>query len=352
MADRRVPLKVAVVANRKYSIAVPAGAPADALAEYDSEETVAGIQRALQLAGHDVYLLEADETLLDTVRETGPDICFNIADGLHGDARESHVPALLEMLGVPYTGSKVLTHAISLDKAMTKRIWRDNGLPTATFQCFDRPDAPLDGTLSFPLFVKPAREGSGMGINAQSIVRDVEELRRQVAWVISTYRQPVLAESYLPGREFTVGFVGNQRLPGTPLRSDFYDDDGYHVFPVLEIDTNRGQVRGIYNAEAKSYAIDSDDAPGYLCPAAITPQLGAQLRALAIAAFEAIGGLDVSRVDFRLGDDGAPYLVEINTLPGVNPIVSDIVIAARAQGVLYEDLINEILELALARYGI
>jgi D-alanine-D-alanine ligase len=349
VSRRHTPLRVAVLANRKARVRVAAGAPPDALAEYDADETVEGIRRALHGAGHDVVLLEADETLLDTLRETRPDICFNIAEGLRGDARESHVPALLEMLGVPYTGSKVLTHAISLDKTMTKRIWRDHGLPTAPFQCFATADAPLDPALTFPLFVKPAREGSGMGINDHSIVRDAEELRRQVAWVVATYHQPALVEAYLPGREFTVGFVGNRRLPGGPLRSGFYDARGYHVFPVLEIDTSRGQVRGIYNAQAKSYAIESDDAPGYLCPADIPPSLETLLRELAVTAFEAIGGLDVSRVDFRTGDDGEPYLVEINTLPGVNPSVSDLVIAARAEGVAYETLITEILELALTR---
>jgi D-alanine-D-alanine ligase len=359
VAEQRPPLRVAVVANRKYRVPVAADAPADALAEYDADETVEGIQRALRQTGHEVSFLEADETLLDTIRACRPDICFNIAEGLRGDARESHVPALLEMLGVPYTGSKVLTHAISLDKTLTKRVWRDYGLPTAPFQCFAAADEPLDQRLTFPLFVKPAREGSGMGINAHSIVHNVTELRRQVGWVITTYRQPALVESYLPGREFTVGFVGNRRKPGAltpPLSQGVneayrYDDRGYHVFPVLEIDTSRGQVRGIYNAEAKSYAITSEEAPGYLCPADIPAALEERLRDLAIAAFEAIGGLDVSRVDFRMGHDGEPYLVEINTLPGVNPIVSDIVIAARAGGVAYETLIGEILNLALVRYG-
>lgn len=356
MSEPRSSLRIAVVANRKHSVRAPDDAPADALAEYDTEETVEGIQRALSEAGHTVTYLEADASLPDSVRAVRPDICFNIAEGLRGDARESHVPALLEMLGVPYTASKVLTHAISLDKAMTKRIWRDHGLPTAPFQCFDTADAPLDPALAFPLFVKPAREGSGMGINGDSIVHDEVALCHQVGWVIATYHQPALVESYLPGREFTVGLVGNRRFPGRAMHTGpipgWYDDRGYHVFPVLEIDTGRGQVRGIYNAEAKSYAITSDEAPGYLCPADIPASLAARLDELAVAAFEAIGGLDVSRVDFRLDAEGDPCLVEINTLPGVNPIVSDLVIAARAENVAYETLINEILNLALARYGL
>jgi len=345
-------LRVAVLANRKHSIAVEAGAPPDALAEYDADETVESIQAALQQAGHVAFLLEADETLLDTIREARPDICFNIAEGLHGDARESHVPALLEMLEIPYTGAKVLTHALSLDKAMTKRLWRDAGLPTAPFQVFPHAAMHVNADLAFPLFVKPVREGSGMGINANSIVHDEHALREQVAWVVRTYRQPALVEAYLPGREFTVGLIGNRLMPGEQPRSDFYDATGYRVLPVLEIDTQRGMVRGIYNAQAKSYAIDSDSAPGYLCPADISVETEAQLANLAVAAFEAIGGLDVARVDFRSDKDGALYLMEINTLPGLNPVVSDIVIAARAAGIPYSTLIDEILYLALERYDI
>jgi D-alanine-D-alanine ligase len=285
-------LRVAILANRKYSVKILAGAPEDALAEYDAEETIEAIQEALYQAGHEPFFLEADETFLDTVREVRPDICFNIAEGLRGDARESHIPALLELLEIPYTGSKVLTHALSLDKAATKQIWRDAGLPTAPFQLFRYADAVLDERLAFPLFVKPVREGSGMGINARSIVHTMNELRSQVRWVIETYRQPALVETYLARREFTVGLVGNTAPPGyTPL-SDFYSDSGFHVFPVLEIDTGKGAVKGIYNAQAKSYAIEDEQAPGYLCPADIPPTLESRLDQLAIAAFEAIDVLD------------------------------------------------------------
>ncbi len=345
-------LRIAVLANRRSSIQAAEDAPPDALADFDSEETVQGIQDALRAYGHTPFFLEADETLLDTIREQRPDLCFNIAEGLRGDSRESHIPALLEMLAIPYTGSKILTHAISLDKAATKQMWRDSHLPTGTFQCFRHVDATLDPQLTFPLFVKPVHEGTGMGINAQSIVHDEAELRAQVRWVMETYHQPALVEVYLPGREFTVGLVGNTLLPGQSPRSDFYDARGFHVFPVLEIDSQKGAVEGLYNAEAKAYAIDDEAAPGYLCPADIPVALQNTLKHLAVRAFEALGGLDVSRVDFRMGADGQPYLMEINTLPGLNPVVSDMTIASRAEGVPYARMINEILGLACARYGL
>jgi D-alanine-D-alanine ligase len=343
--------RIALIYNLKKSVKVEPGAPPDALAEYDSVETVEAIAEALLAGGHEVIRLEADETLLDTVRREAPDLCFNFAEGLRGDAREAHVPALLEMLGIPYTGSKVLAQALSLDKAATKRVWRDEGLPTAPFQVFKRWDTPMDPQLAYPLFVKPVCEGSGMGINGHSIVYDALELRRQVRWVTETYRQPALVEGYLPGREFTVGLIGNTKTPGDTRWNDLYDEQGFHLFPVLEIDANVGAGLGLYNAAAKSFTPGDEGAPLYLCPADIPAALELEMKRLTVAAFEAIHALDVSRADFRLGSDGRPYLIEINTLPGLKPGFSDLCIMAQAGGMHYIDLINEIVNLALERYA-
>jgi D-alanine-D-alanine ligase len=351
--------RVALLYNLKHNAIPEPGAPPDALAEYDSIETVQALEDALWAGGHQVIPLEGDKTLLDTIRQAEPDIAFNICEGHRGDARESQVPALLEMLGIPYTGSQILAHAISLDKALAKRVWRDCGLPIAPFQVFHHGDESLDRQLAFPLFVKPVREGTGMGINGRSVVHDEAALREQVRWVIQTYRQPALVEGYLPGREFTVGLIGNSLAPGQQRWNDpstssgqrLYDEQGFHLFPVLEIDSNVGAGQGLYNAEAKSYYPGEEGAPLYLCPADIPPDLEVELKRLAVAAFEAIGALDVSRVDFRMGADGQPYLMEINTLPGLNPTVSDLCIMARAEGMHYTDLINEILSLAVDRYG-
>lgn len=342
--------RVGLIYNLKKNVKVDRNAPGDALAEYDSVETVQALQAALEAGGHEVIHLEADESLLDTVRHTSPDICFNIAEGLRGDARESHVPALMEMLGIPYTASKVLGHAISLDKAATKRIWRDSGLPTPPFQVFQHHAEPIDIDSEFPLFVKPVHEGTGMGINGSSICRNEKQLRRQVRSLLETYRQPALVEGFLPGREYTVGILGNRLLPGEAPRSEFYDGRGYHLFPVLEIDPHHGAGKGLYNVEAKSYLPGEAGAPLYLCPADIPLELETELKELTISAFEAIDALDVSRVDFRMGLDGKPYLMEINTLPGLNPVVSDLCIMASAEGLPYTRLINEILQLAASRY--
>jgi D-alanine-D-alanine ligase len=340
--------RVALLYNLKRNVPLEPGGPPDALAEYDSMETVQALKEALQAGGYQVIPLEGDETLLDTIRQADPDIAFNICEGHRGDARESQVPALLEMLGLPYTGSKILAHALSLDKATAKRIWRDCGLPTASFQVFAQGDEPLDPWLEFPLFVKPCREGSGMGINARSIVEDETALREQVRWLIRTYHQPALVEGYLPGREFTVGLLGNIPSPGSIPSGR--RETGFHIFPVLEVDvTPVAEAGGLYTSHVK---MDLPLAPNYLCPAPIEPALAEELSRLAVAAFESIGALDVARVDFRLGADGRPYLMEINTLPGLNPTYSDLVIMARAEGMDYVTLINEILNLALDRYGL
>jgi D-alanine-D-alanine ligase len=342
--------RVAVIANLKHNVAVDLDAPLDALAEYDSEETVEGIAGALRSAGHEVVFLEADTSLLDSIRRSRVDICFNLAEGIRGDSREAHVPALLEMLGIPYTGAKVMTQAISLDKAMTKRVWRDHGLPTAPFQVFCRNDEPLARGLEFPLFVKPLREGSGKGIVPNSVVHNEVALRDQVRWCIQNYRQPALVEAFLPGREFTVGLIGNTLAPGEMPLSPLYDERGFHVLPILEIDLSPiAESHGIYDSHVKS---DLPLDANYRCPAPISDELTHEIKDLAVAAFEALGALDLSRVDFRLGADGRPYLLEINTLPGLNPTYSDIVLACRADGLLYVELINEVLSLAAARYGL
>ncbi len=342
--------RVGLIVNLKKNVQVELDAPPDALAEFDSMETVHALETALSSGGHEVIILEGDETLIDSVRQASPDICFNIAEGIRGDARESQVPALLEILGIPYTGSKILGHAISLDKAATKRIWRDAGLPTGPFQTFYHGNELLDPSLTFPLFVKPVHEGTGMGINANSVVDNPKALRRQIRWVIETYHQPALVEDYLPGREFTVGLIGNRAKKGEARWNGLYDSNGYHLFPILEIDANVGVGNGLYNADAKSFLPGEEEAPLYLCPADITDRLERVLKQLTVAAFEAIGALDFSRVDFRLGRDGQPYLMEINTLPGLNPIVSDICIMAEVEGIKYNHLINEILYLAAERY--
>ncbi|RPJ48523.1 MAG: D-alanine--D-alanine ligase, partial [Chloroflexi bacterium] len=158
------PWRVAVIANVKGETSLPHDGPPDAGAEVDGMDTIQAIRSAIESDGHVTSFLPADSNLPDRLKKFYPDICFNIAEGLGGDAREAQVPALLEMLHIPYTASRVQANAVGLDKTMTKRIWRDMGLPTAAFQEFITGDEPLSRRLHFPIFVKPAREGTGMGM--------------------------------------------------------------------------------------------------------------------------------------------------------------------------------------------
>ena len=349
---RHAPWRVAVLVNLKDEFEHELEEPPDAGAEFDRRETVEAIANALELDGHWVHVCIGDHSLAESLTNLRPHICFNIAEGLQGDAREAQAPALCELLGIPYTASRVLTNAISLDKTQTKRIWASHGLPTPAFQEFRSGKEPVRKDFRYPLFVKPAREGTGMGIDSSAIVHNERQLRQRVNWVLKTYRQPVLAEEYLHGREFTVGFIGNAGSSRNRRRPWLYNSQGYHVFPILELDSSKSVSPGIYSNAAKSLDIGEQGAPEYLCPADISRSLARKLIDLTLRAAEAVGALDVARVDLRLDARGEPYLLEINTLPGLNPKVSDLCIMAASEGMNYDVLISEILYLGAERFSL
>ena len=344
--------KIAVLANIKdEALPKPEGIPPDAFADFDHIETIDSIRAALETDGHQTVFIQADTDLPYALRDERPDICFNIAEGLGGDAREAQVPALLEMLQIPYTGSRVLANGISLDKTLTKRIWRDRRLPVASFQEFSLGDEPLRTDLEFPLFVKPAREGTGMGVDMNAIVNNEQELRERVEYIISTYQQPALVETFLPGREFTVGILGRADAKLYSRHPDWYEKDGFHRFPILELDMTRSVTPMVYSKEAKSKDVGEEGAPGYVCPAEIEPELEKKLKYYALRAHLLLTALDVSRTDVRLDKDGNPRVMEINTLPGLTPNYSDLCLQSAAEGIRYEDLILEILYLGASRWG-
>ncbi|MBP6179384.1 MAG: hypothetical protein KA473_16420 [Anaerolineales bacterium] len=344
--------KIAILANIKDEAQPkPEGVPPDAFADFDHIETIDSLRAALETDGHQTVFIQADRDLPYALREEQPDICFNIAEGLGGDAREAQVPALLEMLAIPYTGSRVLANGISLDKTLTKRIWRDRRLPVAPFQEFITGDEALRAELNFPLFVKPAREGTGMGVDLKAIVNNEKELRERAMYIINTYQQPALVETFLPGREFTVGILGRADSKLYSRHPEWYEKDGFHRFPVLELDSSRSVTPWVYGLEAKSKDVGADGSPGYFCPAEIEPELEKKLKYLALRAHQLINTLDVSRTDIRLDEEGNPRVMEINTLPGLTPNYSDLCLQAAAEGIKYEDLVLDILYLGASRWG-
>ncbi len=346
--------RVAVLANLKVNAPHLEGLPADQWDDLDSEKTVQALVEALRAGGHVGEFFEGGVTLVGALEKFKPDICFNICEGHFGDAREAQVPALLEMLRIPYTGSQVLTLALALDKPMTKRVLTYHDLPTPNFQTFERVDEPLHDDLSFPLFVKPSREGTGMGVSARSVIHSEVELREQLDYILNQYHQPALVEQFIEGREVTVGVVGN--LVGPVARRLPYNLSAHRIhaglrfFPPLEVDLKPYlDSDAVYSNRLK---VALADQLNYLCPAPLDEDTIDELNWLAAAVFRVTGAQDVARIDFRLdaNDNWKPYILEINPLPGLAPRISDIVIEAEADGVGHTELVNMILATALRRY--
>lgn len=350
-------MRIAVLANLKKNAPTWEGMSPDQWDDLDSEGTIASIIAALESGGHEAWFVEGNLELAESLRRDRPDLCFNICESHFGDAREAQVPALLEMMRIPYTGSRVLALALALDKPMTKRVLAYHGLPTPPFQVFERLHEELDPELRFPLFVKPSREGTGMGVMVDSIVHDETQLRVKLKQILERYQQPALVERFIAGREVTVGLVGNLVAPAA--RRMPVDEHaprvskGLHFFPPLEVDMARypAEEGGIYSNRLK---VQMAHTFHYDCPARLDNAQVERLNWLTAAVFRVIGCLDVARVDFRLdataNDD--PMILEINPLPGLNPGYSDLCIEAEAGGWSYETLINRIVEEAAARHGL
>jgi len=359
-------MKIALLANLKKNAPEHPGANGDQWDDLDGPETIESILGALRAGGHEATFLEAGLQkgfdLISRLRSYQPDLCFNISEGHFGDSRESHVPSILEMLQIPYTGSGVLTLALALDKPMTKRVLNYHDLPTPEFQVFGSADEEINddllegNELRFPLFVKPSREGTGMGVSRNSIVTSVAELRDRTAQLLTAYRQPVLCERFIEGRELTVGLIGNLKSTEARRLSDRTAPtvlpDELHFFPPMEIDTDKhGESEaGIYTNRVK---VELAHDFHWTCPAHIDDGLRERLWKLTAAVFRVTGSHDVARVDFRYDEKtDTPWILEINPLPGLNPEYSDLCIEATAQGWAYEELINRIVEVAVNRYGL
>ena len=361
-------MRIAVLANLKKNAPTWEGMSPDQWDDLDSPKTVNALVAALQSGGHEAAFFEASiespHSLVEHLRAYRPDLCFNIAESHFGDGREAQIPAVLEMLRIPYTGSKVLGLALALDKPMTKRVLYYHGLPTPEFQVFESADEPVDtdllnelGELCFPLFVKPSREGTSMGISADSVVRTVDQLRVQVADQLRRYNQPILVEHYIEGREVTVGMLGNLKSPAARRLNEHTAPnilpEGLTFLAPLEVNFAQydGTEGGVYTNRLKTELVDDFH---YFCPAPLDPVLDADLQRLAAAVFRVTDCKDVARVDFRLdaANDNKPYILEVNPLPGLNPGYSDLCIQANGAGWTYERLINAIVELAAERQGI
>lgn len=325
------PLRVGLAFNlKRVKPSVHTGE--DDEAEFDGPETVDAIRTALASFGHDVILLEARPDFLERIGPARCDVVFNIAEGLRGRSRESVIPAVLELLDIPYTGSDPATMSLALDKGLAKRVVRSAGVPTAAFASLWNLDDPLPPGLDFPLIVKPVAEGSSKGVLGNSVVTDRAGLEAAVRACVERYDQPALVEAFLSGREFTVGLLGGAE----PL-----------VLPPMEIVfTAADDPHPTY-----TFADKQTDAPPirFEVPAKLDDALAAEIRAVALGAWHALGCRDVSRIDVRCDGTGRVNFIECNPLPGLTPGFSDLCLIAQAAGIAYEELIGRILAPAIAR---
>ena len=334
-------LTIGLVYNIKKT--VNCGNP-DISAEYDDENTVSAIRGSLEGGGHSVAMIEADLDVYSKLRSSGVDIVFNIAEGLRGESRESHVPVLCEMLGIPYTGSGPLTLAICLNKARTKEILNQYNIPTAKHQVFRTPEDRLDQNLKYPLIVKLLHEGSSMGLdNEKSIIENEGDLRAWVKYLIDTYKEPVIVEEFLSGREFTIPVLGYKDPLLLPIIEIIFKK-GYRINlfvpddPVVPLINNAGRRGEVKEPPAES-----------VCPAKIPSGLENRIRTTTLATFKALDMRDWCRMEMRLDSQGVPNVLEVNPIAGIDPTYW-LPKSARAADISYDKLINIILDSALDRY--
>jgi D-alanine-D-alanine ligase len=323
-------LRVGLTYNMRRSRALSSDQDHDA--EYDTPQTIAAIREAIESYGHTVVELEATPELSTLLPAAAVDVVFNIAEGMSGRNREAQVPALLELLDIPYTGSDPAAMALALDKSLAKRIVAQAECPTPISMVMRTGDEPLAKGLFFPLMVKPVAEGSSKGIVGRSVVESETELRDAARELIQKYKQDALVENFLPGREFTVALLGETKpkaLP--PLEVIFLDKSLKH--PIYDFDSKFIGGRTTYNVPAKV-----DDA------------VMREIESVAMRAFAALGVRDYGRVDLRMDARGQVNFIECNPLPGLSPGFSDMCLIADAVGISYRTLIGEILAPCIRRY--
>jgi D-alanine-D-alanine ligase len=315
----------------------------DLYAEWDTAETVNAVRAALE-ERFPVVMVEADEEAYEKLRRRNFDFVFNIAEGLHGSSRESQIPAMLEMLRIPYLGSDPLTLGLCLDKSRAKEILSHYGIPTAPFSVVHTLEALDDARVKFPSLVKPLHEGSSKGVYDSCVVRDTVELEREVQTILEVYREPALIEEFLTGREFTVALLGN--------------DERVEVLPIVEIkfDTLPPGANPIYSYEAK-WVWDSRERPLeiFSCPAEISDDLRGEIEDVCLGAYRLLRCRDWSRIDVRCDAHGKVHVLEVNPLPGILPRPEDnscFPKAARARGLSYNQIIQRVLDIALERTGL
>ena len=309
------------------------GFTAEQVVEFDTQATIDAIAQGLESLGHDVERVGHGRKLAQRLAAGHRfDLVFSIAEGVRGRSREAQVPALCELFDQPFVFSDTLTMAAALDKGVAKRLVRDAGVPTAPFLVIETGKEDLSGWRHYPAFVKPIAEGTGKGCELASKVESPPALRNAAQALVHRFKQPALVEAFLPGREFTVGILGN--------------GEAARVIGVMEIRMKADADQGVYSMRNKeeserlvSYT-KADDAEAWV----------AAERAL--QAYRALGCLDTCRLDFRSDAAGQPVFIEANPIAGLHPTHSDLPMLATMNGMTYPELLDGIVSAAAARYSL
>lgn len=326
-------MKIAIVYNRESQAVINLFGTLNR--EKYGLETIERIENALVAGGHQVKTFEGDKNIIAKLEEFMPSVIsgerpglvFNLSYGIQGKGRYMHIPGILEMLGIPYVGSGPETHAIALDKIVTKMILIQRGLPTPKFTVMDKPNSVIKDKLNYPLIVKPKDEAVSFGLK---VVHNEEELRDGVKTIYETFNTPTLVEEYIEGREVNVGLLGNNPV---------------EALPVVELKFGDGPQ--IYTYEDKKNT--SGRTVEKICPAPLSKKETERIQQLAIETFNALGCYDSARVDFRIDKDGNPYILEVNSMASLGKSGS-FVYAAEKMGLDYVALMNKYIDVACQRY--
>jgi D-alanine-D-alanine ligase len=320
-------MKIALLANLKEDAPISPEDPPGRWDDLDDKITVDEILKSIKGLGHEGHYFPAILNSIDGLRKFNPDLVFNGAEGHYADSREAQIPAVLDMLQFPYTCAGVMGMVLSHNKHLAKRQFIANGLPTPKFMVISDASAIPESDLRYPMFVKPTSEGSSIGINEHAVVRNFEELVKQVTWVTETTDSLVLVEEFIEGREFTIGILGNETLPIVEI-----------VSPI-----------GFYSYEQKE---DFESAVYRVCPAKLTDTQTKEFQHIALAAKQALKLEDVCRMDMRMDSAGNPYILEVNPIPLMypDPKQASLVYAAFAIGYTYTDIVRKIIESAAQRW--
>ena len=330
-------MRVGITYNLKDEMSPDVIIDSESCEEYDNQDTINALCNVFEKNGHEAIKLGGDVKVVEKMKEEKVDFVFNIAEGRHGRNRESHIPSILEMLNIPYSGSDPLTLGLTLDKVMTKKIALQTGIPTPSYKVVKttKDIIAIEGKLRYPLITKPAWEGSSKGIYNSSKVFTRHELEMSVKSLLEKYPdQPILVEEYVEGREITVGVIGN---------------DPPEILGLMEI-VNKANPGGdvFYSLETKRNWKESVE---YVSPPKLSRIFDNHIRYRALAAFKEFGCRDIARIDFRISEKyNRLFMLEVNPLPGLSPEYADLVIMAKARGMSYEELVLSIFKHALLRY--